>query len=143
MKIGEIKNVNISNVTITGPYPESYQATMAQNAYDYMKENLTICPNYYPFIITGQPDSIIKNVSLSNVQFVAPGGGTEEDRDLEVKLIRNDYPIADLMADKFPVYGLYAKHVDNLKLYNVEFMTEKEDKRDDIHLEDVSRYKNL
>ena len=143
LKIGEIKNVNISNVTITGPYPESYQATMAQNAYDYMKENLTICPNYYPFIITGQPDSIIKNVSLSNVQFVAPGGGTEEDRDLEVKLIRNDYPIADLMADKFPVYGLYAKHVDNLKLYNVEFMTEKEDKRDDIHLEDVSRYKNL
>lgn len=142
-KVGEIKNVSISNVIITGPYPESYQATMAQNAADYFANNLTIRQDYYPFIMTGQPDSIIKNISLSNIQFVAPGGGTEEDRELEVREERSGYPIAMLLADKFPVYGLYARHVDNLKLYNVEFMTEKEDKRDAICLVNVKNYKNV
>lgn len=142
-KVGEIKNVSISNVIITGPYPESYEATMAQNAKDYYENNLTIRQDYYPFIMTGQPDSIIKNISLSNIQFVAPGGGTEEDRDLEVREERTGYPIAMLLADKFPVYGLYARHVDNLKLYNVEFMTEEEDKRDAIRLVNVKNYKNI
>lgn len=142
-KVGEIKNVSISNVIITGPYPESYEATMAQNAKDYYENNLTIRQDYYPFIMTGQPDSIIKNISLSNIQFVAPGGGTEEDRDLEVREERTGYPIAMLLADKFPVYGLYARHVDNLKLYNVEFMTEEEDKRDAICLVNVKNYKNI
>ena len=142
-RVGEIKNVSISNVTITGPYPETYQATMAQNARDYFAENLTIRPNYFPFIITGQPDSIIKNVSLSNIQFVAPGGGTEEDRDIEVKEVRTGYPIATLLAKKFPVYGMYARHVENLKLYNVDFMTEKEDMRDAMQLVDVKNYKNV
>ena len=142
-KVGAIKNVSISNVIITGPYPESYEATMAQNAKDYYENNLTIRQDYYPFIMTGQPDSIIKNISLSNIQFVAPGGGTEEDRDLEVREERTGYPIAMLLADKFPVYGLYARHVDNLKLYNVEFMTEEEDKRDAIRLVNVKNYKNI
>jgi len=142
-KVGEIKNVSISNVIITGPYPESYEATMAQNATDYFENNLTIRQDYYPFIMTGQPDSIIKNISLSNIQFVAPGGGTEEDRELEVREERTGYPIAMLLADKFPVYGLYARHVDNLKLYNVEFMTENEDKRDAIRLVNVKNYKSV
>ena len=62
---------------------------------------------------------------------------------LEVKEVRAGYPIATLLADKFPVYGLYARHVDNLKLYNVDFMTEKEDKRDAVKLINVSRYKNI
>jgi len=141
--VGEIKNVSISNVTITGPYPESYEATMAQNAFDYYDKNLTIKPDYFPLLIIGQPDSMIKNVSLSDIQFAAPGGGTEEDRNLEVKEVRSGYPIATLLADKFPAYGLYARHVDNLKLYNVDFMTEKEDKRDDFCLVNVSRYKNI
>ena len=143
VKVGEIKNVSISNVTITGPYPETYQATMAQNAKDYYDKKLTIQPDYFPFIITGQPDSIIKNISMSNIQFVAPGGGTEEDRKLEVKEVRAGYPIATLLAKKFPVYGLFARHVENLKLYNVDFMTEKEDMRDAVRLANVKKYKNV
>ena len=62
---------------------------------------------------------------------------------MEVREERTGYPIAMLLADKFPVYGLYARHVDNLKLYNVEFMTENEDKRDAIRLVNVKNYKSV
>lgn len=141
-KIGEIRNVSISNVVITGPYPETYQATMAQNAEDHFKDNLTVRPDYLPFIIAGQPDSIIKNVFLSNIQYVAPGGGAAEDRDIKLNVVRDGYPIGTRFGKKFPVYGLFARNVDNLKLYNVDFMTEKKDERDAVLLENVESYRN-
>lgn len=131
-KIGEIRNVSISNVVITGPYPETYRATMAQNAEDFLNNNLTIRPDYLPIIIAGQPDSVIKHVFLSNVQFVAPGGGTEKDRDIKLNEVRDGYPIGTRFGKRFPVYGLFARHVDNLKLHNVDFMTEKKDERDAV-----------
>lgn len=143
LKIGEIKNISISNITITGPYPEEYEATMAQNAKDFYENNLTIRADYLPFIIAGQKDSVIKNISLANIQFVAPGGGTAEDRNLKINEVRDGYPIGTRFAEKFPIYGLFARNVDNLKLYNVDFMTEKEDKRDAILLENVTNYKNI
>ncbi len=141
--VGEIKNVAISNVTITGPYPETFEATMAQNSKDYYENNLTKRPIPLPFILAGLPESPIKNVNLSNIQFVAPGGGTAEDRNAKMNEVRKQYPQAFAYGKKAPVYGLFARDVDNLKLYNVDFSTEKEDARDDILLENVTRYKNV
>ena len=142
-KIGEMRNVSISDVVITGPYPETYEVTMAQNSGDYYKNNLTAKPYHMPFIIAGQEDSVIKNVSLSNIQFVAPGGGNEWHKKQVVKQYRKEYPEARAFGLYYPVYGLFARHVDNLKLYNVDFMTEKEDVRDPILLENVTRFKQV
>jgi polygalacturonase len=142
-KVGEIKNVSISNVMITGPYPETFRATMAQNSKDHYEGNLTRKPTPLPCLIIGLPESPIRNVNLSNVQFVAPGGGTEADRSIKMNEVRKQYPQAGAYGRKAPVYGLFARDVDNLKLYNVDFTTDKEDARDAIMLESVTNYKNV
>ena len=141
--IGEMKNISISNVTVTGPYPEFIQIPMAQNSKEYYANNLTRKPVRMPMIIGGQPDSVIKNVSLSNIQYVAPGGGTEEDRGVKLNDYRTEYPMVESYGTKAPVYGMFARNVDNLKLYNVDFLTEKEDARDAIMLENVTRFKQV
>lgn len=137
--IGQIKNVSISNMTITGPYAP--WVGMYQNYWSYIKGNPTIKPRTYPFILIGQEDSIIQSVSLSNIQFAAEGGGTEEDRNLIIPDLRNGYPECRALGEKTLVYGMVARYVDNLKLYNVEFTTEKEDARDAVYLDKVTRYK--
>ena len=142
-EIGQMRNVSISNVMITGPYPDDFDMTMAQNSGDYYKNDLRVRPVRLPFIIAGQPDSIIKNVSLSNIQFVAPGGGTEADREYKMKEYREEYPHAKAYGNRAPAYGMFARHVDNLKLYNVEFETYKEDARDAIVLENVTHFKQV
>jgi hypothetical protein len=141
--IGEIKNITISNLTVTGPYPELIPITMAQNPTEYAENTLLRTPYRLPIILGGQEDSLIKNVSLSDIQYVAPGGGTEEDRSLEMNEYRKGYPVATQYGNKAPVYGLFARNVDNLKLYNVDFLTEREDARDAILLDRVTRFKQV
>ena len=138
-KIGQIKNVSISNMTITGPY-EPWDA-IAQNYWAFEKNLSTITPQTYPFILVGQEDSIIRNVSLANIQFTAEGGGTEADRQLVVPDLRDGYPECRALGEKAPVYGVFARYVDNLKFYNVEFFTVKEDARDAISMEQVTNFK--
>ena len=135
-KIGKIQNVSIHNLTITGPY-EPWDA-IAQNYWAFEKNMPTITPHTYPLILVGQEDSVIKNVSLANVQFTAEGGGTEEDRKLVVPDLRDGYPECLALGKRVPVYGLFARFVQNLKLYNVEFFTEKEDARDAVSMENVT-----
>ena len=142
-EIGKIQNVAISNVIITGPYPDTFLQTMAQNSRDYYANNMVKNPVRLPIIINGQPDSRIKNVSLSNIQYVAPGGGTLADRENEMKNVREDYPMAPSFANRAPVYGLFARNVDNLRLYNVDFSCEKEDLRDAVLLDDVTGFKEV
>ncbi len=84
---------------------------------------------------------MIQNVSLSNVQFTAEGGGTEEDRGIVVPDLRDGYPECLALGKKVPVYGLFARYVQNLKLYNVEFFTQKADARDAVSMENVTHCK--
>lgn len=142
-KVGEIKNVSISNVVITGPYPDTFRATKAQFIWTYRNNDLNLRGIHHPLVIAGQPDSLVRNVSLSNIIFSAHGGGTQEDRQIQLPTVRNGYPGSDLFGDKYPIYGLFAINADNLRLYNVEFTTELEDKRDDILLMNVTNYKRV
>lgn len=142
-KIGEMKNISISNVTVTGPYPELISITMAHHPSEYYENKLLRKPVRMPIILGGQEDSVIKNVSLSNIQYVAPGGGTEEDRSLRMNEFRKGYPLVEAYGEKAPVYGLFARNVDNLKLYNVDFLTEEEDARDAMLLDRVTRFKQV
>ncbi|MBQ2773902.1 MAG: hypothetical protein IJF45_06125 [Clostridia bacterium] len=73
----------------------------------------------------------------------AAGGGTVEDREIVMNEVRDGYPTAKRYGKKSPVYGLFARNVDNLKLYNVDFMTEQPDARDAMLLENVTRFKQV
>ncbi len=142
-KVGEIKNVAISNVVITGPYPDSFQATKAQFLRTYRANDLTLKGIHHPLVIAGQPDSPVRNLSLSNIIFSAHGGGTAEDREIKLAEVRDGYPGSYLFGEKYPVYGLFAIHVDHFNMYNVEFVTETEDLRDELLLMHVTNYKRV
>ena len=142
-RIGEIKNVSLSDIIVTGPYEDTVKETMAQNSDDYYKNDLIKPFIPLPFIISGQTDSVIKNVSLSNIIFNAPGGGTREDREITLQNVREEYPMAMAFGKKAPVYGMYAKCVDRLRLYNVDFSTVKADARDAIALHLVTGFKQV
>ncbi len=139
-KVGEIKNVSISNVIITGPYPDHFQATRAQFLWSYRQNHLTLRGIHHPIVVAGQPDSLIRNISFTNIMFSAHGGGTLEDRNIQLPTVRDGYPGSNLFGDKYPVYGLFAIHVDKFRLYNVDFSTELEEKREDILLMNVTNF---
>ncbi|MBR2930673.1 MAG: right-handed parallel beta-helix repeat-containing protein [Clostridia bacterium] len=140
-KVGSISNVAISNVIITGPYWDEVVETMAQNSADYYSNSLTKPFIPMPIFISGLEDSVIRNLSLSNVIFDAPGGGREEDRSVFIPEVRTEYPMVLSYASVAPAYGMYARFVDGLRLYNVAFSTVKPDAREPIVLERVTGYK--
>lgn len=142
-KIGKMQNISLSNIVITGPYTDTIHETMAQNSADYYNQDLIKKAVHLPIIISGQEDSVIKNVSLSNLLFSAPGGGSEEDKKAEFYNVRSEYPMALSFGEKSPVYGMYAKYVDNLRLYNADFSTVSEDARDEILLQNVTNFKRV
>lgn len=139
--IGRIRNVTLSCITATGPY-EAWNS-MPLNYDVYMKNDTVQTPVPVPCIIAGQKDSVIENVSLSDIQMTLPGGGSAEDRNITVPEVRDGYPESVRFGRKLPIYGLFARNVDNLKLYNVSFYPDTPDERDAILLENVTRYKEV
>ena len=139
--VGEIRNISFSNITATGPYVAWEGPTWNQGCHN--NNDITQMPVTTPALIVGLDDSIIKNVSLSNIFLSLPGGGTEEWKQNPLPVVREGYAESIRYGRRPPAFGLLARHVDNLKLMNVEFVTEKEDARDAIYLENVTRYKNI
>ena len=109
--IGEYRNVVISNIT----------------ARDVEKIGCSI---------TGMPGHPIKGVTLSNLRFTFPGGGAEEDYQRKVEELADQYPEA-VMFGTLPAYGIYCRHVDGLRLENLDFELESADQRPALLFEDV------
>jgi hypothetical protein len=90
-----------------------------------------------PSSITGIPDHRIEGVTLSDIRLTYAGGGTEDQARIEVPEVIAKYPDADMFKG-LPAYGLYVRHVDGLKLRNVQFLNARDDLRhalvcDDVH----------
>jgi len=100
-------------------------------------------PQIIPALIVGQPDSVIENIALTNIQITVPGAGTFEDRQIVIENIRDGYPDCLCFGEKLPMYGLFARNVNNLKMYNVNFYTYKKDEREAILLDGVTNFKNI
>lgn len=109
--VGIVRNISISNVSAT---------------------NI----GYYGASITGLPDHPVENVSLSNIQIQYRGGGTKEDAEREVPLMRESYPEGTKYG-RLPAYGLYIRHAKNILLHNVVFTYEGADERPAIVADDV------
>ena len=82
-------------------------------------------------------DAPLRNISLNNIHIEYRGGGTAEQAAREYREQGTNYP-EPRWAGPTPSYGLFARHVDGLKLSNVTFELKKEDKRPAILFEDVT-----
>ena len=84
------------------------------------------CDSLAGIIITGMEGTPIKNVSLSNIRIQYRGGGKKVTTPYREQ--GTNYP-EPRWAGPTPAYGLYARHVDGLKMHNVEFELLRPDER--------------
>lgn len=145
---GRMENIVVSNISLSHVhhYP-IYITTGCRNrgpkerievssARDIYINNVIAddCDSLAGIIITGMAGEPIRNVSLSNIRIQYRGGGKKVETPYREQ--GTNYP-EPRWAGPTPAYGLFARHVDGLKLHNVEFELLRPDERPDIILEDV------
>jgi len=92
------------------------------------------CDSLAGIIVTGMQGYPIKNVSLSDIRIQYRGGGQKTNKPYREQ--GTNYP-EPRWAGPTPAYGLFARHVDGLRLRNVKFELMRPDERPDIILDDV------
>ena len=111
-KIGQFRNVKISNIIATGA-------------------SRTGCS------ITGIPGHPIENVSLSNIKISYKGGGTKENAQRIVPENAKKYP-ESTMFGILPAYGFYVRNARGVKFHNMDLGFEKRDDRPALVFDDVN-----
>lgn len=97
------------------------------------------CDSLAGIIITGMENAPLKNISLSNIFVEYRGGGTADMAQKKYREQGTNYP-EPRWAGPTPSYGLFARHIDGLKLSDITFALKKDDGRPAVMLENV---KNL
>ena len=87
-------------------------------------------------LITGIPDHPIRNLVLENIEINLAGGGTNENARQVVPEAIDKYPEVKTFGPLVPAYGVWARHVDGLKLKNVKFTLSHNDLRPAFICED-------
>ena len=145
---GRMENIVVSNISMSHVhhYPiyittgcrnrGPKERTEVSTARDIYINNVVAddCDSLAGIIITGMEGMPIKNVSLSNIRIQYRGGGKKVTTPYREQ--GTNYP-EPRWAGPTPAYGLFARHVDGLKLHNVEFELLSPDERPDFILEDV------
>jgi polygalacturonase len=111
-KMGVVKNILISNIIVTGA--------------DAMSG----------IQITGTPGYPLENITLQNISVEYKGGGTKEQGIKIFPELERGYPEPFLLGPN-PAYGLFARHVKGLRLFNISFTTKIRDDRPALIVSDV------
>jgi polygalacturonase len=80
-------------------------------------------------LITGVPGHYITNLTLENIEISLAGGGSVENARQQVPEAVDKYPEVKTFGPLVPAYGVWARHVKGLKLVNVTFTLDSNDKR--------------
>lgn len=104
-----------------------------KNVYCYHADSLA------GIIITGMKGTPLRNISISKVRIDYAGGGKAEYATREYREQGTHYP-EPKFAGFTPSYGVFARHVDGLKLNNIKFRVKNKEERPMIILDDVTYY---
>jgi len=80
-------------------------------------------------LINGIPGFPVENLNLENIQLELPGGGTAEAAKIQLPEKESAYPEFDMFGKTMPAYGIYARHVNGLKLQGVRITSLQPDAR--------------
>lgn len=145
---GRMENIVVTNISLSHVhhYPiyittgcrnrGPKEVTRPSSARDIYINNVIAddCDSLAGIIITGMAGEPIRNVTLSNIRIQYRGGGKKVDKPYREQ--GTNYP-EPRWAGPTPAYGLFARHVDGLRLQNVKFELLQADERPDIILDDV------
>jgi hypothetical protein len=88
-------------------------------------------------ILAGIPGHPIEDVKISDVIIVGPGGGTDDDAQLQIAEKEKDYP-EPTMFGTTPAHGFFVRHVKGLEMNGIKIECAAEDHRPAFVLEDVN-----
>ena len=145
---GRMENIVVSNISMSHVhhYPiyittgcrnrGPKERTDVSSARDIYINNVVAddCDSLAGIIITGMKGTPVRNVSLSNIRIQYRGGGKKVEGSYREQ--GTNYP-EPRWAGPTPAYGLFARHVDGLRMHNIAFELLRPDERPDIILEDV------
>jgi len=80
-------------------------------------------------LISGIPDHPVENLTLENIQIELPGGGQAANARVQLPEKPAAYPQYNMFGKIMPAYGIYARHVRNLNLTNVQINVKNPDAR--------------
>jgi len=146
---GVMEDIAISNITMRdvqnapifirlGARLRRPGATEPGTARRILIENI-VASNVSPdhgVLIAGLPGHPVEDVVLSNLQFHYAGGGTAEQAAREVPELERAYPDPDVFG-VMPSWGMFARHVKNLQVRDVEWRLSSADARPAVTLDDV------
>ena len=87
-------------------------------------------------LITGVPGHYITGLTLENIQIDLAGGGTVEHARQVVPEAIDKYPEVKTFGPTIPAYGIWARHVQGLKLKHITFRLAANDQRPAFVCED-------
>jgi hypothetical protein len=90
----------------------------------------------WPSSITGIPGHPISTISLTDVRIAGKGGGKATLPSRDVPEREKQYPDATRFRD-LPAYGLYCRHVEGLRIDQLDLTVDQPDVRPAVVLDDV------
>jgi hypothetical protein len=94
----------------------------------------------YPCLISGYEGNPARDISLSNIRVAMKSGSSEAISWDVVKIDPDRYPNIRNIDSQGPAYGLYACHVRNLSLRDVQFIPAEGEARPALALDHVQGY---
>ncbi|MGB9836144.1 MAG: glycoside hydrolase family 28 protein [Candidatus Saccharicenans sp.] len=135
-KKGRMRNISISNVYAEVPATKPDAGYNYEGPWEHQPRNIS------PSSIVGQPDALIENVTLKNIEIHHPGGGDPNfarvglDELDKVPELPASYPEFSMFRE-LPAWGFYVRHAQNLIFENIKLVAAKKDYRRAIVLDDV------
>lgn len=153
-KIGSISNLKISNITAKGPYvayktiPWNYisftnnmrmQYHWNFNGLEHVEKTKerVIKPWQFTSNICGLPNHYLKNIVFENLDIELYGGVKKGQYEENVPDDFNGYPEVYIYGWTLPSSGFYFRHIENLKLKNINFHVLTPDQRELMIFDDV------
>jgi len=102
-----------------------------------MIENVHATGSILTSSVTGLPGFPVEDVTLSNIRIDSEEGGKSEWTDRKVPEQAKSYPEARMFG-RLPAYGLYCRHVNGLRLRQIEVKAAAEETRPAVVCDDVN-----
>ena len=142
---GSLERVRVSGITMAGVRAPLFvrlgrrglgqKAPAAGKLKDISIAQIVATGAMWPSSITGIPGHPISNISLTDVRIAGKGGGKAAlSRDVPER--EKQYPDATRFRD-LPAYGLYCRHVNGLRIDQLDLKVERPDARPAVVLDDV------
>jgi polygalacturonase len=80
-------------------------------------------------LINGVPGYPVERLALENVRLQLPGGGKAEAADIQLPEKEAAYPEFNMFGKTIPAYGIYARHVRDVRFENVQVSSVQPDAR--------------